>query len=253
MPSLHVGQRRSPGPRPPVDEGLPHGGDRRHDESVNLGITDVPAARRSSPPGWRDPRLWIGLAIVAASIVVGAAVLGTSDETVPVWAAADPLGSGHVLTADDLVVRRVRFADADAATPYLRADQQLPADLRLEHDVAAGELLSRSAVSRAAGRDLREVPVSVAPDQVPGAVGVGDVVDVYLRPGSRSGCPGTAVCDGLPVLSGVSVSDAPVADGTFGSDGSRMLVLAMSTGEAERFFRLLATTDDASLTVVGRG
>jgi hypothetical protein len=27
----------------------------------------------------------------------------------------------------------------------------------------------------------------------------------------------------------------------------------MSTGEAERFFRLLATTDDASLTVVGRG
>jgi hypothetical protein len=32
-----------------------------------------------------------------------------------------------------------------------------------------------------------------------------------------------------------------------------MLVLAVSPGEAERFFRLYATTDDASLTVVGRG
>src|SRR5436190_5611143 len=89
--------------------------ERGQNDPVNLGITDVPAARRASTPGWRDPRLWIGLAIVAASIVAGALVLGTSDDTVPVWAAADPLGSGHVLTADDLVVRRVRFTAAGAA------------------------------------------------------------------------------------------------------------------------------------------
>jgi hypothetical protein len=189
---------------------------------------------------------------VAASIVVGALVLGTSDETVPVWAAADTLGAGHVLTADDLAVRRVRFDDADATTIYLRADRQLPADLRLRHDVAAGELLPRAAVERTASHDLRQVPISVAPDQVPGAVGVGDVVDVYLRPASRTACTGTSVCDGLPVLDGVTVADAPPADAAFGADGSRMLVLAMSPAEAERFFRLIATTDDASLTVVGR-
>jgi hypothetical protein len=220
---------------------------------VNLGITDVPAARRSSPPGWRDPRLWIGLAIVAASIVVGTAVLGTSDETVPVWAAADTLGAGHVLTADDLSVRRVRLDGPDAASLYLRADRQLPADLRLRHEVVAGELLPREAVARGATGDLREVPVSVAPDQVPGAVGVGDVVDVYLRPASRTACSATSVCDGRPVLEGVTVTDAPAADPAFGSDGRRMLVLAMSPGEAERFFRLYAATDDASLTIVGRG
>jgi hypothetical protein len=220
---------------------------------VNLGITDVPAARRTSPPGWRDPRLWIGLAIVAASIVAGALVLGTSDETVPVWAAADTLGAGHVLAADDLVVRRVRFDDDEALAAYFRADQQLPADLRLSHDVGAGELLARGAVSRTDSRELRQVPVSVAPDQVPGAVGVGDVVDVYLRPASRAGCQGTTVCDGLPVLDGVAVVDAPPTDQTFGSDGSRMLVLAMSAEQAARFFRMLATTDDAALTVVGRG
>jgi hypothetical protein len=236
-----------------VDEGLPPADDRRHDERVNLGITDVPAARRSSPPGWRDPRLWIGVAIVAASIVVGGVVLGTSDETVPVWAAADTLGAGHVLTADDLAVRRVRFEDTDAAELYLRADRRLPADLRLRHDVGAGELLPRAAVDRTSSHDLREVPVSVAPDQVPAAVGVGDVVDVYLRPASRTACAATSVCDGQPVLEGVTVADAPPADATFGADGSRMLVLAMSPAEAERFFRLYATTDDASLTVVGRG
>lgn len=236
-----------------MDADLPSSDVRGHNERVNLGITDVPAARRSSSPGWRDPRLWLGLAIVAASIVVGALVLGTSDETVPVWAAGDSLSAGHMLTADDLAVRRVRFDEPDAALLYFRADRQLPADLRLNHDVAAGELLPRDAVASTDGRGLREVPVSVAPDQVPGSVGVGDVVDVYVRPASRTGCEGTTVCDGQPVLSGVTVVDSPPANDAFGSDGSRMLVLSLSSAQAERFFRLVATTDDASLTVVGRG
>ena len=188
-----------------MEEGCRAGPDPGHDVGVNLGITDTPAARRVTSPGWRDPRLWLGLAIVAASVLVGGLVLGTSDDTVPVWAAADPLGAGHVLTADDLAVRRVRFDDANAFALYFRADEQLPADLRLSRDVGAGELVPRAAVGPAAAGDLRQVPVSVPPDD------------------------------------------------TFGSDGTRRLVLGMSGGEAQRFFRLLASTDDAALTVVGRG
>jgi hypothetical protein len=220
---------------------------------VDLGTTNVPAARRASPPGWRDPRLWAGLAIVAASIVAGALVLDSSDDTVPVWAAADTLGAGHLLTADDLAVRRVRFDDIDAASLYFPADRQLPAELRLGREVAAGELLPRAAVTTTESRELRQVPVSVAPDQVPGAVGVGDLVDVYLRPATHAACQDSPVCDGLPVLSAVLVADAPPAEEALGSDGSRMLVLAMPAAQAQRFFRLLAATDDASLTVVGRG
>lgn len=224
---------------------------------MNLGITSVtagtPAARRASAPGWRDPRLWVGLAIVAASVLVGGLVLGSSDDTVPVWAAADSLGSGQVLTADDLAVRRVRFDDSGALTAYFRADQRLPADLRLSRDVGAGELLPRAAVAPAADNDLRQVPVSVAPGQVPGAVGVGDLVDVYVRPVSRAGCRTSTVCDGRPAVSGVTVLAAPHEEDAFGSDGSRTLVLGMSGAEAQRFFHLLASTDDAALTVVGRG
>jgi len=197
--------------------------------------------------------LWVGLAIVAASVLVGALVLGSSDDTVPVWAASDSLGSGHVLTADDLAVRRVRFDDSRSAAAYFRADQQLPGGLRLEHDVAAGELLPRAAVAASAARDVHQVPVSVAPDQVPRTVGVGDVVDVYVRPATHASCQDTELCDGRPALSGVTVLDAPASDEAFGSDGRRMLVLALSGPQAERFFSLLASTDDAALTVVGRG
>jgi hypothetical protein len=232
---------------------VPRSPDRVHNERVNLGITDPPTARRGSAPGWRDPRLWVGLAIVAASVLVGALVLGPSDDTVPVWAVNGSLGAGHALTADDLAVRRVHLEGSDVDSLYFRADEQLPADLRLSREIGAGELLPRAAVAPVADRDLRQVPVSVSPDQVPGSVGVGDAVDVYVRPATHTGCADSSVCDGRPALSGVTVVDAPPSDEAFGSDGTRMLVLGMSGVEARRFFRLLASTDDAALTVVGRG
>ncbi|HET7430131.1 MAG TPA: hypothetical protein VFJ89_01385 [Nocardioides sp.] len=224
---------------------------------MNLGTTITPglttAARRATAPGWRDPRLWVGVAIVAVSVLVGALALGTSDDTVAVWAAGDTMGTGHVLTGDDLTVRRVHFADDADSALYLPADRRLPAGLRLLRPVGAGELLPRAAVGPTGADDVREVPVSVPPDQVPGSVGAGDTVDVYLRPGSRAGCDGTSVCSGRPVLAGVTVLDAPPVSDAFGADGSRMLVLGMDEPEAQRFFRLLAATDEATLTVVGRG
>ncbi|MGA8245898.1 MAG: hypothetical protein WB797_03270, partial [Nocardioides sp.] len=130
-------------------------------------MTDTPSAQRASAPGWRDPRLWIGVALVAASVLAGALVLGTSDDTVPVWAATDAMTAGQTVTDGDLTVRRVRFADSSDAALYLDADRPLPADLRLLRGVGAGELLPRAAVGPGADVSLRRVPISVAPDQVP--------------------------------------------------------------------------------------
>ncbi|MFZ2016376.1 MAG: SAF domain-containing protein [Nocardioides sp.] len=219
----------------------------------NLGISDTPAARRVATPGWRDPRLWVGVAIVAVSVLAGAWAFGTSDDTVPVWAATTALPAGHRLTADDLSVRRVRFAADGDRLRYLAADRQLPADAVLLRPVGEGELLPGAAVGRGGAAGAREVPISVAPDQVPRGVEVGDVVDVYLRPATHTGCAGSPVCSGSPVLSGVTVADAPAVEQQFGPDGARMLVLSMDESSAHRFFRVLASTDDPALTVVGRG
>lgn len=219
----------------------------------NLGISDTPAARRVATPGWRDPRLWVGVAIVAVSVLAGAWAFGSTDDTLPVWAATGTLPAGHRLTAGDLTVRRVRFAAADDQGRYVPADRQLPAGAVLLRPIGEGELLPDAAVGQDNAPATREVPISVAPDQVPRGVGVGDVVDVYLRPATHNGCAGSSVCSGSPVLSGVTVADAPAVEDQFGPDGSRMLVLAMDEPAAHRFFRLLATTDEPALTVVGRG
>jgi hypothetical protein len=215
----------------------------------------VPPATRGARSGWRDPRLWIGVVLVAASVVTGARVLAAADDTVRVWAAAAEMGAGHRVEADDLVAQRVRFADGDTLHGYFSVDDELPADLELVRGVSAGELLPRSAVGTAAASGLVEVPVAVEPELVPPSVGPGDVVDVYVvappaaDPGPRAAQPPATG----PALAGATVVDAPELASSFGTSGKRQLVLAVPEADAPAFFALLSAYDAPSLTVVRRG
>jgi hypothetical protein len=215
----------------------------------------VPPALRGQRSGWRDPRLWIGIVLVAASVVVGARVLAAADDTVQVWAAADDLGAGQRVEADDLVATRVRFADADARRGYFTVDDELPADLELTRNVAAGELLPHGAVGTPRETGLVEVPVAVEPELVPPSVEPGDVVDVYVVAPLTAATTDehTEPPPGGPALAGATVVDAPELASSFGTSGKRQLVLAVPEADAPRFFALLGRYDAPSLTVVRRG
>jgi hypothetical protein len=221
------------------------------------GTSDAPPAVRATTPGWRDPRLWVGVAIVAVSVVAGARLLAAADDTVPVWALAADRGAGDRVTEDDLVAHRVRFSD-EALDRYFSADDVLPADLELTRAVGEGELLPRSAVGSAADTDTVELPIAVEVEQVPGSVGAGSVVDVFLVPsvpadpsgGRSTGARGDEL---VPALEAVTVVDAPRPEETFGTSGKRQLVLAVAEQQARDFFTLLATTESPVITVLRRG
>ena len=87
---------------------------------------DAPAATRHRRPGWRDPRIALGVVILAASIVGGARLFAAADNTVPVWAAAGDLGADVPLQLGDVVRVRVHFAEQTLAERYLGAGQPLP-------------------------------------------------------------------------------------------------------------------------------
>jgi len=217
---------------------------------VSLGTDPVPAATRTSRPGWRDPRLWVGILIVAVSVVAGARLLSAADDTVAVWAVATDAGPGAELTSADLVTHRVRFADAGDLDGYFRADDELPSDLRLVRGVGAGELLPRAAVGAAdAPADTVELPVAVEADQVPPSVRTGSVVDVYLSGGSDKQADAAT-----PVLQEATVVDAPSVDSGFGgTTGERQLVLAIAEEDAAAYFAAVGAVDNPLLTVVRRG
>lgn len=218
----------------------------RHDEAAagrragGADLAAVPPAARARPPGWRDPRLWIGLLIVAVSVVGGSRLLAAADDTVAVWAVVDDRGPGTALTEADLVVRRVRFAEEGDLAAYYSAAETLPADLRLARAVGAGELLPRSAVGTAEQQaGLVELPVAVEAEQVPPSVTTGSTVDVYLA--------------GEPVLREATVVDAPSVEAGFGAAGGRrQLVLSVPEDSAAAYFEAVAAVDTPVLTVVGR-
>ena len=212
------------------------------------GVLPVPPATRASRPGWRDPRLWVGVLIVAVSVVAGARLLAAADDTVSVWAVAGDAGPGAELDAGDLVAHRVRFADTEDLGRYFTLEDELPADLRLVRGVTAGELLPRAALGAADdGAGTVELPVAVDAELVPPSVQAGSVVNVYLvgrRDRDRSG----------PILTAATVVDAPGTDTTFGSaTGHRQLVLTVAEADATAFLDELGRTENPVLTVVRRG
>lgn len=204
--------------------------------------------------GWRDPRLWVGVVLLAGSVVAGARLLAAADDTVQVWAAASDLGEGARLTEDDLVATRVRFADEAALAGYYRVEEELPADLQLGHGLAAGDLVPRAAVGPAEDSGLVEVPIAVEPEQVPPSVEDGTVVDVYVvaAPDPEEEEAAVPAPTEGPALAAVTVVDAPAPAESFGTSGRRQLVLAVPEADAAPFFALLGAYDTAVLTVVRR-
>ncbi|HWI43708.1 MAG TPA: hypothetical protein VNS81_08805 [Nocardioides sp.] len=229
----------------------------------DLGISGAPVpppATRVARPGWRDPRLWIGVLLLTVSVVAGARLLASADDTVQVWALAQDRGSGSPVTTADLVPTRLRFADGSELDRYFGVEEEVPDGLVLTRAVGAGELLARSAVGDADDADLLRVPIEVDPNRVPPAVATGSVVDVWVTDGVASRTPRSATGAGGdrvpasegPALSKVTVVAAPDYDDTFAVTGARQLVVAVDSDTAADFERLLGGLQQPVIRILQR-
>ncbi len=178
-----------------------------------------PPASRLRRSRWRDPRLWLGVVLVLASIVVGARVVAAADDTVAVWVLDVEGTAGMDVGADDVRSADVHFSDASDAGRYLVADTSFPSGLRLVHDVAAGELLPVSAVTDAAEDVPAQLPLGVPGSGMPSDLARGDVVDIWAVP-TAAGRHSTLVLGPVPV---VAVATA----GQGGVGGDRQVVVSL--------------------------
>lgn len=143
----------------------------------------APRAARLRRPGWRDPRLLLGTALVGASVLLGAWAVGTAGRTVKVVAAGEALVPGDVLSSADLRVVDVRLPEGSA--DYLPADVE-PGDLVVTRTVRVGELVPASAVARESAIAARAVAVTTGA-QVSSTVVEGALVDLWFVPETPAG------------------------------------------------------------------
>lgn len=238
-------------------------GPNRHDASVSVS-TD-PRARGAelpaSPPAtrhragfWKDPRLAVGVALVAVCALLGATVLGGADATVGVWAARVPLTDGQALVAGDLVRREVRFTADGDANRYVSADAPLPAGTVLTRDVGPGELLPRATLGTTDRAAAVEVPLSVPTDAVPATLRPGSVVDVWVTPDPDLAADVSAAKDAgsVLVLGRVRVLSVSRAGGALGPTASRQVIVGVEPSQEDALPAALAQLARGSVVLVRR-
>ena len=228
--------------------------------SADLGLTrgtpsGSPPATRANRSRWRDPRLVVGIAVVAACTLLGARLLDDADDTAGVWAARVALNAGQQVSPSDVVRREVRFADQGDADTYLSADTPLPGGATLGRAVGPGELLPRAALGDAGTGALTEVPLSVDSEAVPTTLRVGTVVDVWVTPDAAgadaSGATGSAsrsvlVLDDVPVLS------APRTGTSLGPAATRQVIVGVDDEDESRLPTSLAALAGGTVVLTAR-
>lgn len=208
-----------------------------------------PAARRLTRPTWRDPRLLVGVVIVAACVLLGAELLAGADDTVPVWSAREDLTAGRTLQPGDLERSELRFTSDALAQRYLSAAEAPSPGLVLLRDVAAGELVPRSAVGTGAADDVAELPIALASDAVPAGLRPGERVDVWVTPPAESGEDRRAV----RILEQVPVLAAPKSTTALGPASTRQVVVGVPGEDDSLLARALAQLADGTVVLVRRG
>lgn len=169
-----------------------------------------PPAVRLRRPGWRDPRLLAGLILVAGSVALGSGLVAAAADSVPVYAALEPLVAGDPLDPARLTVREVRLAES--LGQYLRADQDLPDNPVVVRTVDPGELVPLSAVASSPEVGVR--PVAITPSgALPSGVVKGSLVDLWFVPEMETGVEDGVTEAPFELSAGLTVGEVSTSSG----------------------------------------
>ena len=201
----------------------------------------------------------VGVILVAACALLGATLLGGSDDTVGVWAARRAMNAGESVSVEDLVRRDVRFADQHDADAYLSADTPLPSEATLARAVGAGEMVPRGALGAVGSQALTEVPLSVDSEAVPSTLRVGAVVDVWVTPdraadasGPPDGSDGSDAPRSVLVFDDVAVLSVPRSGSSLGPTATRQVIVGVGEDQQSRLPTSLAALAGGSVLLTAQ-
>ena len=131
--------------------------------------------RRVRPIRWRDLRLWFGITLVIAAMVLGAVVLRGDDQRTLVWRAVSDMAPG----AAPMHVEPVLVSLGDAHDAYLVADEEPRGVLQVP--ISAGQLIPRAALTEERAVH-HHVTLGVEAAHAPVNLQAGQLVDVWVTP-----------------------------------------------------------------------
>lgn len=148
-------------------------------------MTEKPVeAARIRTPGWRDPRLIVGIILVVLSVTGVVALVQSMDARQGYWAASTDIVPGTQANAEDFHI--VQASMSESSGHYWLADDNLPPNFLVSSTVRQGELLPVRDVAESDPDGRHQLGVRVSED-MPGSIGIGSRVDVWVALTSDDG------------------------------------------------------------------
>ncbi|MDO5619588.1 hypothetical protein [Kocuria sp.] len=171
----------------------------------------VHSGGRFRRPGWREPRLLIGVGLVVVAVAGTTATMAWSSTTEEYVVAARDLDVGTRISAADFRTVDVRLEGAEEN--YLRAGSDLSEDAVIVSRVPGGQLVPTRSVGEGADLDRRPMGIPLA-TALPGGTGAGDSVDVWV---SHRESSGRGWSEPQQILEGAELASVDQATGTLGA------------------------------------
>ncbi len=205
-----------------------------------MKVPTGPMAGRLKRPGWRDPRLLIGITLVVVAMVGTASVVAGADHTEPFYAARDTLTPGTAITLDDLLIVKVRVGDG-----YVSNADDVVGKVATRV-VGAGELVPATALAEPDAFVTRSVAV-VTTLPLGQEVQRGSQVDVWVTTDELDGPASRQVAHD------VVVEDVSRDTGAFATGGSETVYVLVPEGSVGTFLADIAGGGDVAVVSVAGG
>ncbi|MGO2533053.1 MULTISPECIES: hypothetical protein [Micrococcaceae] len=199
-------------------------------------------ARRLRKPGWRDPRLIVGILLVVVAVAGVLTLLSVQNKTVPVYVANQDISMGEKVESTGLDIVDVRLDSVQ--DHYLTAQEALAEGLQANTLIRSGELVPLASLGGSDPQGRKPLSVELSKD-LPVAVAVGTRVDVWA---AERGANSTTFEDPKKLLETVEVSAIHELDSGFGGTSGQVVELLVSDEDLPDMISALA--NEAQLTVV---
>ena len=203
-----------------------------------------PVRSRIRRPSWRDPRLGVGVLLVAGSVALGSWSMARADHTVTVFTAATVLAPGERLAEEDLVATQVSVPNV--ADTYLTPAIGLDESLVVLRTVGEGEMVPLTALGSAETVQVRTVTVALDA-ALADTIGSGSRVDLWVaEPAPEAG--GQALLPPEPLVQAVEVAQVHQDTSIFA--GADQMIAQVLVPTEDLAAVLAAQTGGGQITIV---
>lgn len=185
-------------------------------------------AERMHKPGWKDPKLLMGLLLIVISLVAVVGVINATNKTQTYYVANRDISVGDSVEPSDLKVVEVRLGEADGL--YLAASEELNQSIHAKQHIQKGELISANALQEPDEQGRRQVAI-VLDSTVASSFSAGDYADIWVSHQEENG---TSYSVPIQVMQAAEISQINTEDSMIGSTGKTAVqILVTDTALAE--------------------